>query len=378
MTDPDDSATRPISVAELLARNGTIGAPPAGGRRRRRRGNSDSVTVAELTGEIPIVSAAPEQLVEERREPAPEPVVEEPAAEAEAEPEAGVEAEAEPQVEPEPEPEVVAESEEFGVLAPAEVDADEAQADEAADEALADEALADEAQAEDDLEAQYASHLQERDADPLPLEFTPLPRRSRTATAYDATSGAEQMSPDPVADDDDDAADDLELDFAGIASSASETMDDTDETKDTKPSYLRSGADTLFGGGQSVADDIARRGRQPGPEEIDLGDEARDDGTVDVTPDEKVEARGSTFLSGLWIVAQCVLAVAFGAGLFVAFDQLWKWNNIVALVLSVLVILGLVVGVRVVRKTEDIGSTLIAVAVGALVTLGPLALLQSH
>ena len=64
-------------------------------------------------------------------------------------------------------------------------------------------------------------------------------------------------------------------------------------------------------------------------------------------------------------------------GLFIAFDQLWRWNNIVALVLSVLVILGLVVGVRVVRKTEDIGSTLIAVAVGALVTLGPLALLQS-
>ena len=70
-------------------------------------------------------------------------------------------------------------------------------------------------------------------------------------------------------------------------------------------------------------------------------------------------------MHGVWIVGQCVLAVAFGAGLFVAFDQLWKWNNIVALVLSVLVILGLVVGVRVVRKTEDIGSTLIAVAVGS-------------
>lgn len=367
MTDPDDSATRPISVAELLARNGTIGAPPAGGRRRRRRGNSDSVTVAELTGEIPIVSAAPEQLVEERREPAPapapEPVVEEPVAE----------------VEPEPdvvEPEVVAESEEFSELAPAEVDADDA-AEAPIDEAEADEAEADEAQADSDLEAEYASHLEQRDADPLPLEFTPLPRRSRTTTAYDATGGAEQMSPDPVLDDDD-AADDLELDFAGIATSSTDTRDDTDETKDTKPSYLRSGADTLFGGGQSVADDIARRGRQPGPEEIDLGDDPRDPGTVDVTPDETVESRGSTFLSGLWIVAQCVLAVAFGAGLFVAFDQLWKWNNIVALVLSVLVILGLVVGVRVVRKTEDIGSTLIAVAVGALVTLGPLALLQSH
>jgi Kef-type K+ transport system membrane component KefB len=77
------------------------------------------------------------------------------------------------------------------------------------------------------------------------------------------------------------------------------------------------------------------------------------------------------------IVLQSMLAVAFGAGLFIGFDQLWKWNNIVALVLSVLVILGLVVGVRIVRKTEDITSTLIAVAVGALVTLGPLALLQS-
>src|ERR1700738_510076 len=57
MTGPEDShsSTRPISVAELLAKNGTIGAPPVGGRRRRHRGNSDSVTVAELTGEIPIV-----------------------------------------------------------------------------------------------------------------------------------------------------------------------------------------------------------------------------------------------------------------------------------------------------------------------------------
>jgi len=77
------------------------------------------------------------------------------------------------------------------------------------------------------------------------------------------------------------------------------------------------------------------------------------------------------------VVAQCLVAVAFGAGLFIAFDQLWQWNSIVALVLGVLVILGLVVGVRVVRKTEDIGSTLIAVAVGALVTFGPLALIQA-
>lgn len=48
-------STRPISVAELLAKNGTIGAPPPAGRRHRRRNNSEAVTVAELTGEIPVV-----------------------------------------------------------------------------------------------------------------------------------------------------------------------------------------------------------------------------------------------------------------------------------------------------------------------------------
>ena len=51
MTGPEDSpgGTRPISVAELLAKNGTIGAPPVGGRRRRRRrGNTDAVTVAGM------------------------------------------------------------------------------------------------------------------------------------------------------------------------------------------------------------------------------------------------------------------------------------------------------------------------------------------
>ena len=102
------------------------------------------------------------------------------------------------------------------------------------------------------------------------------------------------------------------------------------------------------------------------------------DGDYDADGDDHEPSRGSAIVHGVWVVLQSILAVAFGAGLFIAFDQLWKWNNIVALVLSVLVILGLVVGVRVVRKTEDIASTLIAVAVGALVTLGPLALLQSN
>src|SRR6516165_80561 len=54
-SETEDSGARSISVAELLARNGTVGEPVVTRRRRRRRGDSDAVTVAELTGEIPVI-----------------------------------------------------------------------------------------------------------------------------------------------------------------------------------------------------------------------------------------------------------------------------------------------------------------------------------
>ena len=54
-SETESPGTRPISVAELLARNGNIGAPVVTRRRRRRRGDGDAVTVAELTGEIPAI-----------------------------------------------------------------------------------------------------------------------------------------------------------------------------------------------------------------------------------------------------------------------------------------------------------------------------------
>ncbi len=334
MTEPsDNTSTRPISVAELLAKNGSIGSPAPGGRRRRRRGNADAVTVAELTGEIPIIAledaptAEESPVVEEAPTAEDTPVVEETPAQAEVEPEP----------EPEPEPETAPEAE-------AEAEPDAAEAD-------------------------YSEHLQQRDAEPEPLAFAPR-RHAHTLKKHAPhvpAGGAEGMSFDPLHDDD--ARDD-------------DSVDDSGSVK-RRPSYLRSPADTLFGG-DSVADDVARRGRTPGPEDINLDDDHEDTQKVSIDDDEPLAALDLTepdapspFMRGVWIVVQSVLAVALGAGLFIAFDQLWKWNNIVALALSVLVILGLVVGVRVVRKTEDIASTLIAVAVGAMVTLGPLALLQS-
>jgi hypothetical protein len=343
MTEPHDdhSGTRPISVAELLAKNGTIGSPPVGGRRRRRRGNADSVTVAELTGEIPVVTEHTD--VEDLEE--------------------SLDAEADVEQPEAPPVEADVPAPTNGIWhAPETLPA----------------------------EADYVAHLQQRDADPEPLDFAPPPRRPMAAprTGFSAQSGgAEQMSPDPLVNADEESDDDLGLDIDDVDESSydvaasaydgalNEVAPNGVEAQSSRPSYRRSGADTLFGG-QSMADDVARRGRPPEPEDIDLGDE--DDEFVAVDATETPEARGSSFLRGVWVVGQCILAVAFGAGLFIAFDQLWKWNSIVALVLSVLVILGLVVGVRVVRKTEDIGSTLIAVAVGAMVTLGPLALLQAH
>lgn len=360
MTAPDDSqTTRPISVAELLAKNGTIGAPPVGGRRRRRRGNSDAVTVAELTGEIPIIRTGE---IPVAREEAPAPVApEEVAPEAVAtEAVATEEVAPEPVAEETPKPasqveEVAGSPDTNGSAAAAPVEAP--------------------VQVEPETEQPerpFDAPPERADA-PLPRRETgparsydPRPRRRSVAppaevaasiseTQADSESGAEQMTFDPL----DDSATLLDLTDAQEADGAAELQ-----------SYLRSSGGTLFGG-ETVADDLARRG---------LGQD-EPTAAVDTEPAPgKEKVRGGTLAAlarGGLVALQSILAVAFGAGLFIAFDQLWRWNNIVALVLSVLVILGLVVAVRVVRKTEDIASTLIAVAVGALVTLGPLALLQS-
>ena len=219
-----------------------------------------------------------------------------------------------------------------------------------------------------DAVADYTAYIEQRDVDFAPLDFSPRPRRPHYAHAArryrpPSAGGAEEMNPDPVIDDE------VLEDSVDVEPTVAVDAEDADEP----PSYVRSSESTLFGG-HTIADDLARRGGSLAEDtDLEYLEDLEDDVGVVREPASKV----STLVRGAWIVGQCIIAVAFGAGLFVAFDQLWKWNNIVALVLSVLVILGLVVGVRVVRKTEDIGSTLIAVAVGALITLGPLALLQS-
>jgi hypothetical protein len=341
-SETENPGTRPISVAELLARNGTLGAPAVTRRRRRRRGDSDAVTVAELTGEIPVIRddaehgahdetaheanrsvhvAEPE--LEEHSEPVSEPAVAEPADEDQ--PTTAYWSEAEPRW-----PKSSPQSPRLGP---------------------------------------------ERSAYPRPTR-RPDAREAEQpvdpASRPRSPSGAEHMSPDPL-----EQYADIPVDV--MDSDVREAELATEDSAYVR-SYLQASDSTLFGG-QTLADEVARR-RSDERGGADAGSRtaaAAPGHTAGEAPHQPTDAHAAPGkLEALWrgslIVLQSILAVAFGAGLFIAFDQLWRWNSLVALVLSVLVILGLVAGVRVVRKTEDIASTLIAVAVGALITLGPLAL----
>ncbi|WP_067449919.1 hypothetical protein [Nocardia alba] len=80
-----------------------------------------------------------------------------------------------------------------------------------------------------------------------------------------------------------------------------------------------------------------------------------------------------------WLIlgAQSAGAAVAGMLLFKGFETMWETLPWVALALAMVVILGLVALVRVLRRTDDIFSTVIAVVVGVFVTLGPLAFLLS-
>lgn len=80
-----------------------------------------------------------------------------------------------------------------------------------------------------------------------------------------------------------------------------------------------------------------------------------------------------------WMIlgGQSTGAAIAGMLLFKGFERMWEMLPWVALALAMIVILGLVALVRILRRTDDVLSTVIAVVVGVFVTLGPLAFLLS-
>ncbi len=307
-----DDNTGPVSVAELLARNGaTVG---TGGR--RRRGMAGGISVAELTGEIPVV-----------RDEAP---------------------------------------------------ADETRPDETpVDATRPDETRADETRADETRTEETPAVAEETAVEPGP---EPGPER--------------EPQRDPVAE--------------------------TETRRRPTPAFVPQEEPALFSGAPSVAGDrlresVARPDRRTEPEpepepeiepqpelDLDLEQSAEPETTVltpvdadtdadtdtesapaaDSAPAETPDAVAPARSRGpvrqwLSLLGQGAVAIVLGALLFKGFERLWEMLPWVALVLAFFVIVGLVAVVRVLRRTDDIVSILLAVVVGVFVTLGPLAFMLS-
>lgn len=107
------------------------------------------------------------------------------------------------------------------------------------------------------------------------------------------------------------------------------------------------------------------------PERDEAERDESDPTELDTTDTE--EESSSSAREWAILIGQGVVAVIAGALLFKGFEKLWDMLPWVALILAVLVIVGLVAMVRILRRTDDITSFVIAVVVGMIVTLGPLA-----
>ncbi len=127
------------------------------------------------------------------------------------------------------------------------------------------------------------------------------------------------------------------------------------------------GPDFAPGGASRTDDDEAFRGRDE-YDHRDYGEDFADE-------DDEPSSGGREWL--LMAVQVAVGAVA-GAAVWLAFSWLWGFQSVVAIVLAVLVIIGLVFGVRRWRRADDMQTTVLAVVAGLVVTVSPAALLLLH
>ncbi|MGC0365477.1 hypothetical protein ABH922_003461 [Rhodococcus sp. 27YEA15] len=418
MTDDNQQ----ISVAELLKRNGQSVESRGG---RRRRGVAGGISVAELTGEIPVVRSVGSRAAADNDADAAEPTDTDPAD-------------------------------------------NEAADNEAADNEAADTEAADtEAAGTEPATGTVATDLGDDEVSPTRAD-TAKNAKAAAETESAATAAPAARVPadrtaafsvvldaDDDADDDDDDTDDVDDADDGESASTPDTADKTgstsvpsEETKTSKSAPGQWVSRTPLSGaarpqvrqepallsGQTLAGDLMRQERAAaqspamrppvlppripaapvpataaedstemmdkiaGPKQTDAVDLFKEPDTdlfkepdiaseepADTTaePTRPVTARDTAEDTGErssireWAVlaGQVVLALVVGGAMFKGFEKLWDMLPWVALVLALIVIVGLVAVVRVLRKTDDITSFVIAVVVGMIVTLGPLAFL---
>ncbi|MBB4852815.1 chemotaxis protein histidine kinase CheA [Mycobacteroides chelonae] len=419
MSESDDTQ-RPVSVAELLARNGAAEGKISG-HRRRMRGNADAIPVAELTGEIPVIRDRKGG----RARPNPAPST---APEATTPPPKASEAAA-PQ-----EARSYLRSNEDALFG------GDSMADEAARRGTT--------TAQPPAPAQpssMASSLRSifpptptpvarpgeprksidfNDAtgvispvtnEPTP-EPTPEPAASATAPPAAAVSRPEpvkqpepesepepepvavvQPEPEPESHEDTHAqtADHTERDEAEYDEAE---YDEAEYEEDHEYAQFAHGSAVEWASHdaeQDVEDDefedreddyqlehelqdlVNEHGGPAEPEASQFAAVDTDKESESETAEAKADRREKikTYLQGSWIAAQYLLAAAAGAGLFFVFRELWSWNQGFALLLGVLFIAILVASLWVIRKTVDLASILIAIVVGALIAFGPLVLM---
>ncbi|MBY6684940.1 hypothetical protein HQ305_01330 [Rhodococcus sp. BP-149] len=324
--------TGQVSVAELLARNGAKVDTQSGGG-RRRRGMAGGISVAELTGEIPIV----------RDEP------------------------------------------------PAEAPDDETDA-------------SPETESPQDQPRQAEAEESTRDAEPE--RPAPAPEPTRTTPRIDDRRREQQARPTPAFGAARSARPEPAL-FSGAPSVAVDRLRASTEERalaperpaQERPASDRPGApeqqrstpaepevdaDEVTAENDAVTTivpAVTEDSENPDTIATDTADEADLATPTDAEPVEDAPVAPSKSRSPVkqWLslIGQGIVAIVLGALLFKGFERLWEMLPWVALVLAFFVIVGLVAVVRVLRRTDDIVSILLAVVVGGFVTLGPLAFMLS-
>lgn len=357
MTEPEGDS-QAISVAELLARNGQrVG---AGGGGRRRRGIKGGISVAELTGEFPAVRSGRAAAADDADEH------DAPAEKAPAEQDTVVEQD------------TVAEQNAAEQTAADEKKAadDKAAADKAAaDKAAADKSAAEQKAADDKAAADKAAEARK----------SAEAKKAADEKAAAARKAAEQKAGEQKADQqkaEERRAEErkAQADTPTVAATAVTAVipAPTGPTAETTvipqvSALAHSGEpEPKLLAGQTVAGDLLRQGGDTsGPQALRQDAVDTDDDLVDPEPESGNGKQWAVLLG------QGAVALVAGALMFKGFEKLWDMLPMVGLVLAVLVIVGLVAMVRILRRTDDIASLVIAVVAGVFVTLGPLAFLLS-